>query len=261
MKQNNLLWLVIVLLLLIVAVLVVWLVYIMVISPPVATPETPVPTATSPAATAPPSQPTAGPTPTPISGDPAELLGKPDGQDSFDNDNHWALFNNQCFQSEIKEGMFWMRAKGMKGFSCWEVSWPQIANYYVETILEMPQECDQDDRFGLFFRAPDNNRGYLYGLSCGGLYSMTSWDGSSTYVIVDFASSEHILVSPGERNRIGVIADGSNYSLYVNGYFLTQVSDSMFVDEGKIGYFVRAATEDSFTVRYDDLKVWDLSKE
>jgi len=77
----------------------------------------------------------------------------------------------------------------------------------------------------------------------------------------DFTSSEHILVGPGERNRIGVIADGSNCSLYANGYFPKQVSDSMFPDDWKIGYFVWAATDDSFTVRYDDLKIWDLSKE
>jgi len=256
MRQKNYLWLVVILLLLIVGVLAVWLIYALLISPPSAAPEP-----TAPVSTSLPGQPTAGPPPTPIPGDPAEVLGKPDGQDTFDNDNHWKLFDNQCFKSEIEEGIFWMTAKGMQGFSCWEVTWPQIENYYLETIVEMPQECDPDDRFGLFFRAPDNSRGYLYGLTCSGTYSMTSWDGSSTNVVADFASSEFILVVPGERNRIGVIADGNNYSLYVNGNFLTQVSNSMFVDQGKLGFFVRAATEESFTARYDDLKVWDLSNE
>lgn len=256
MKQNNYLWLIVALLLLIVAVLAVWLIYVLLTSPP-----HPAPEPTAPVSTSPPAQPTDGLTPTPIPGDPAEALGKPDGQDNYENDNHWTLFDNQCFKSEIKDGMFWMTAKGLQGSSCWEVTWPQIENYYLETIVEMPQECDPDDRFGLFFRAPDNSRGYLYGLTCSGTFSMTSWDGSSTNVISDFASSEYILVGPGQRNRIGVIADGNYYSLYVNGNFLTQVSDSMFADQGKIGYFVRAAREESFTVRYDDLRIWDLSNE
>ena len=156
--------------------------------------------------------------------------------------------------------MFWMNAKGLAGYFCWEVSWPQEDDYYYESVIIMPQNCAPDDQFGLFFRAPDNNQGYLFGLTCDGRYSMTSWNGSNTNVIIGFAASESIKVGAGELNRIGVIADGNNYSLYANGQFLAQASDNMFIDDGKIGYFVRAATEEGFTVNYDNLKIWTLGE-
>ncbi|MCK4727058.1 MAG: hypothetical protein KAT29_14700, partial [Anaerolineales bacterium] len=110
------------------------------------------------------------PTPTlaPIPGDPAELLGEPTGVDTFDSAANWTLFDNQCFKSEITDGKYVMTAKGLEGIVCWEVSWPQIKDFYNEITIDMPEQCQPDDRFGLLFRAPDNNRGYLYGLTCDG---------------------------------------------------------------------------------------------
>ena len=105
------------------------------------------------------------PTPTmiPIEGDPAALLGEPSGVDNFDTFNNWTLFDNKCFKSEITGTQYVMTAKGLAGTACWEVSWPLLENFYFETMVEMPQTCQALDRFGVLFRAPDNNQGYLYG--------------------------------------------------------------------------------------------------
>jgi hypothetical protein len=223
-----------------------------------ATPPPPTATEVPPTATTVPPTPT--PTSTPFSGDPEEILGKPDGKDTFDNDNNWTLFDNDCYKSEIKEGMYWMEAKGLAQMSCWEVTWPEIQNYYYQVLVEMPDKCDPNDRFGLFFRAPDDERGYLFGLTCDGRYSMTYWDGNETGVVVDFATDDAIKDEPGEINRIGVIVDGNHYSLYANGIFLQKAEDDTFLRSGKIGFFVRAATEESFSTRFDDLGVWLLEE-
>lgn len=197
----------------------------------------------------------------PVPGDPAQVLGKPNGQDTFDSTNNWTLFDEQCFKSEITDGKYVMTAKGIKDYSCWEVSWPTIANYYLETVVQTPDACDANDRFGLFFRAPDNYRGYLFGLTCDGRYYLNVFDGQLTTELVRPASSPAIMIGNGQLNRIGVMAYGSKYILYANGAFLTQIYDYTFTQEGKIGYFVRAASEQPFTVQYDDLKVWLLNDE
>jgi uncharacterized protein YraI len=200
------------------------------------------------------------PTPTlaPISGDPAVILGEPDGVDTFDSDANWTLFDTQCFKSEIMDGKYFMESKGMAGFVCWEVSWPEIKDFYNEITIDMPLECQPDDRFGLFFRAPDNNRGYLFNLACDGRYSMTMWDGESTTVIVEPTPSEVINVGLGAVNRIGVVAYGGSYLLYANGFFLTEAQDYTFTEAGKLGLFVRASTDQGFVVAYDNLGVWVL---
>ena len=129
--------------------------------PPPTVAPTEVPPTQAPAEVEPTQAPTeALPTPTlaPIPGDPAELLGEPDGVDTFDSAANWTLFDNQCFKSEITDGKYVMTSKGLEGVVCWEVSWPEIKDFYNEITIDMPEQCQPDDRFGLFFRAPDNNR-------------------------------------------------------------------------------------------------------
>ncbi len=196
-----------------------------------------------------------------IEGDPALVLGTPDGTEDFNNEQNWTTFENSCFKTEITGGQFVMTAKGLAQSPCWEVSWPQLGNFYLETTLQMPETCDPQDRFGLLFRAPDNNRGYLYGFDCGGNYTLSIWDGQATTILVEPTKSDAILNTPGMVNRMGLLAFGENISLYANGVYLQTVTDYTYFDEGKIGYFVRAATDQPFTVYYDQLRVWALEDE
>lgn len=212
--------------------------------PPTETPE-PSPTATS----------------VPIEGDPATILGEPDGVDTFDAKGNWTLFDNDCFKSEITGGRYLMESKGLEGIICWEVSWPLIQNFYIETEVYMPETCEPNDRFGMLFRAPDNFRGYQYGLTCDGQYYLTLWDGEQTKVVIEPGRNDAIQVGPGEKNRIGVVAFGSEYLLYGNGVLLAGALDNTFTEEGKIGYFVRATTVQGFLTSYDNYKVWLLDDE
>ena len=202
--------------------------------------------------------PTPSPTPEPVEGDPADLLGEPDGVDTFDTKTNWTLFDNECFKSEITDGVYRMTSKGVEGIICWEVSWPEIDHFYVDTTVFMPDDCQANDRFGMLFRAPDNYRGYQYGLTCDGKYTLTLWDGEKTTVLVEPTQSDVINVGLDAVNRLGVAAHGSSYDLFVNGVFLTEVIDNTFTAPGKLGYFVRASTNNGFVVEYDNLAVWLL---
>jgi hypothetical protein len=57
-----------------------------------------------------------------------------------------------------------------------------------------------------------------------------------------------------------VIAHGDTYQFYVNGHLIAEASDESYIGEPRFGYFVRAATENPFTVRYDDLAIWLLDE-
>jgi len=201
------------------------------------------------------------PEPQTIEGDPALFLGPPDGTEDFNNEQNWTTFDSPCFNSEITGGQFVMTAKGIPQTVCWEVSWPQLDNFYLETTYERPETCDPQDRFGMLFRAPDNNRGYLYGFDCGGNYSLSIWDGQTTTVLIEPTNSDAILNEPGDLNRLGLLTFGEDISLYANGVYLETVVDFTYLDEGKIGYFVRAASDTPFTVAYDQLLLWVLEDE
>ena len=216
----------------------------------------PEPTEVPPTATL---EPSATPTLEIPEGDPASYLGKPHGEDSFDTFNNWTLFDSTCFKSEITGSQYVMTAKGQPNVACWEVSWPLLDNYYIETLVNMPETCQPDDRFGLLFRAPDNNRGYLYRISCAGEFSLTKWDGSETKVLITDTTSDAISTGSGQQNRLGLGVYGSTYYLYANGIYLGQSEDTSYLEAGKIGYFIRAASEQPFTVAYDYLKLWNLT--
>ena len=85
-----------------------------------------------------------------------------------------------------------MTANGVPQFSCWEVSWPELQNFYLETTQLMPTTCQPDDRFGFLFRAPDLNRGYLYAYNCAGQYILTAWDGETTTTLIPLTASSAI---------------------------------------------------------------------
>jgi len=208
-----------------------------------------------------PPEPTPTPLPTsePVEGDPAVILGQPDGIDTFDNANNWATFNNDCFANDIDNGKFVMDAKGIQRLACWTFSWPEMADFYMQTEVENPSICQPDDSYGMIFRAPDNYKGYLFGLSCSGQIGLLNWNGETSTTIIPWTSDAVIDSSPGAVNRIGVSVFGGDFQLYANGKFIAQGQNYDYLDPGRIGYYVYASTDQSFTVKYDNLAVWLLS--
>jgi len=98
-----------------------------------------------------------------VEGDPAAALGKPTGQDKFDSANNWTLFDSQCFKSEIKNGQYVMTAKGSKAYSCWEVTWPLLQDFYMEVQATTPQSCNANDAYGFYSVPP-----IITGVTCMG---------------------------------------------------------------------------------------------
>lgn len=203
-----------------------------------------------------------GPIPTPIAGDPPDILGPPAFLDTFDTDDNWNTYNNDCYQSSISSGTYNMTAKGKKGFetiTCWEATWPRINNLYLEAETKSPETCSGRDRWGLFFRGPDTQRGYVYLLTCDGEFVMGNLDGQNVQIIQSFSTSGAVNAGPGQTNRIGVLANGSNFSLYVNGARLSDVTDSAYTSNGvRIGLAIGSSDTENMTVNFDNFAYWEL---
>ncbi len=225
------------------------------------TPTTPLTSPTSqPSATQQPptSTPTAPPTIPPE--DPRQSLGAPSWQDKFDDDRNWTLFDDDCFKSEIEDGRYIMESRSAPSPTCWEVTWPKIQDFYLETTVITTEACQGTDRFGLFFRGPDTTQGYLYGLTCDGQYGMARWDpdGEKWDFFVEFTPSVYINSGPEQTNRIGVMARGKQFGLYINGYLVSELEDNTYRDEGLIGFFIGATSTEDFTIQYDELAYWEI---
>ena len=199
-------------------------------------------------------------TPTFTPEDPRTILGPPTWIDNFDNDNNWTLFDDVCFKSEIEGGQYRMNSKTAPSATCWEVSWPKIQNFYLETTSNTTDACEGTDRYGMIFRAPDPSQGYPFGLTCDGQYGMARWDPEEKQwdYFVDFTSSDRINAGPNQTNRIGVMAEGNRFGLYINGYLVAEVEDNTFPEEGLFGYFIGATVTEGFLVKYDEIAYWEM---
>jgi hypothetical protein len=184
------------------------------------------------------------------------VLGIPAWTDTFASSANWAEFDNECYRSEIRDGRFWMDAKGNVSLFCWELTWPQVNDFYLESLARPEGECAEGGTYGLFLRGPDTSRGYLFGLTCEDQFGMYVWTGENGALILPPEASENLQV--GEENRIGILADGNYFSLYLNGVLQTQIYDATFPDGLRIGFFIRTPAGEVTQASFDNLTYWDL---
>ncbi|MFY9365871.1 MAG: family 16 glycoside hydrolase, partial [Brevefilum fermentans] len=209
-------------------------------------------------------QPTPAPTHTPpptltatlASTDPTLNLGDPDWVDNMDDGDGWPTGLDKYTAIKFENGF--LKLTSSTGVDGWRVTWPTIANFYLEMTLQTP-ECEGSDQFGLMFRVPADSqagKGYLYGITCDGRYSLRRWDGSVMHSLIGLTPNDAVKKGPDAVNKLGVMARGANLALYVNGQKVNEISDSTHL-QGRFGVFVGGMNVDNLTVWVDQIRYWD----
>jgi hypothetical protein len=202
--------------------------------------------------------PEASPTATPVEGDPRDALGDPTFQDTkFKEDNNWgSAWKDDFTQGDFKNNELVLTSIGVDG---WTLTWPIISDFYIE-MTATTGDCSGMDRYGLIVRVPESfDRGYLFGFTCDGHYSLRVWDPAKkqyTY-LVKWTHSDDIITGSNQTNRIGLMAEGDKLSLYANGKLLGSTTDSRFA-KGRFGPYVGHADTKNFTVYIKEIAYWDL---
>jgi hypothetical protein len=235
-------------------------------SPPL-TVESPAPTM-PPSATAAPTEvpPTATLTPTPsstvsptaVSGDPRTALGQFTWRDPFDSGNGWNLGEDSFTEAKVEGGRFILT--GLTTADGWRLTWPEVQDVYLEAAIRT-RTCTGNDEYGLMFRVPDihdPDEGYLFGFTCDGRYFFRTWDGENMTALISATASSAIQSGSDKTNRIGVWAEGDDFTLYANGTRLTEITDGSFSDKGGFGFFIGARQTDRFTIEADEIAYWDI---
>ena len=189
---------------------------------------------------------------------PGGSLGDPTWIDEFETDDYWTLFDDECFKTEITGGKYIQTTKDAPKGVCWEVTWPRIQDYYLETVARVPGSCAERDRYGIYFRGLDTQRGYLFGITCEGEYWLSFWNSKTSQreTLIDYTFDEKINFGDGTANKLGIQTTGDRILLYVNDGLLAEVFDSTYTQKGLIGIFIGSEVTKSFTVKYDYLAYW-----
>ena len=211
---------------------------------------------TEPAATATSPPP---PTPTLDANDPKAGLGEPAFYDTFTNGNNWPLYTDKHVSFEVKDSNLVMTAFNPDHYNGWILTWPVISDFYLEMTTKT-QQCSGKDQYGTMIRAVKTDQGYigyLYGISCDGHYSLRRWNGQKYVQLVDWTPSEHINSGSNQTNRIGLMANGNQFSMYANSKLIGEFQDDTH-REGRFGVFIGSVNTPDVKVLVDEIAYWDL---
>ncbi|MFM8321211.1 MAG: hypothetical protein ACKOC5_09880 [Chloroflexota bacterium] len=228
---------------------------------------TPLPTRTPLPSDTPPPSPTLPPTPTPTATPPpfrvssaAAGLGAPTWSEGFDGDYAWPYYNNEYLAMRLGDGrldMTALTASRRDPRDNWMISQESYTNFYLE-ISVTPSECASLDRFGVIFRAAaDAAQGYLFSIACDGRYALKAWSGGRTYMLLPWTAHPAIRLRPAQPLLLGVRAEGSRLTVYLDGQRLAGVDDDTF-SSGAVGPAVGAMETAGFTAAFDQLLLWAL---
>jgi len=204
---------------------------------------------------APMSTPEPTPTATLADTDPVLTLGQPDWVDPMDNGDNWPTGYNEFTTIKFENGYLKLTSK--TELDGWRLSWPFLEDFYLEIKLQS-SECSGSDHFGLMFRVPASsnaNKGYLFGVTCDGRYSLRRWDGQTMFSLVNWTDSDTINTGEEADNTLGVMAKDGDLALYINGEKVKEITDNVYLD-GSFGVFVGGTNTEDLTVWVDQIRYW-----
>lgn len=141
----------------------------------------------------------------------------------------------------------------------WRLTYPTLTNFYLEANVQT-SECEKSDHFGIIFRVPDikaANQGYFYGIQCDGKYFLKVFAENLMTSIVYAKANSAILTDQNAVNRLGIMAEQDQLTLYINGVKVNQITDTHFLSGG-FGIFVGSDETKNLTVSVDEIAYWSL---
>jgi hypothetical protein len=202
------------------------------------------------------------PTITPTPADPRSVLGSPVYADTFSSGSAFGLktpYSDDAVEMSVTGGNLVMTTtKNYSGIR-WRLSYPNPQNYYLEGTFKTVN-CSGDDLYGLVMRAPDyeNGHGYYFGVTCGGEYYFMRDISGTDEKLVDWTKDANILTGINQENRLGVMLDGTHFSLYINGKLVKELDDSGINAPGYFGVFIASYEQWNMSVEVEEINQWEL---
>lgn len=206
--------------------------------------------------------PEASPTATSLPDDPKLSLGLPSFAETFDTKSSFGLqspYSDDAVTMSVSDGSLNMVSTRTQGGIRWRLTYPTPGNFYLEGTFTTGF-CSGSDYYGMALKSPSytDGIGYYYGLTCNGQFAFFSMNGASDRnYLVNWTSDPGILSGANQTNRLGVMVNGDKFSLYINGKFIQDVTDSKYTQNGHFGVFISAVETSNFTVFVNEINEWN----
>ncbi len=210
---------------------------------------------------APTSTQTPEPTITPAPQDFTSQLGSPSYSNPMNSGKAFGIddsgYDDGYTRITLGEGAMVMSSYAANGWRGWRLTDRGMSNFYLEGTFS-PLSCSGRDQYGLVFRSPDysTGEGFYFGVSCEGKYSLVVSDGSRYQTLIEATPSNEIISGSNQTNRLGVLAEGSKLTLYINGKMVNETTNPGYQDATKVGVYIQALNTPGFVYKLDQFNMW-----
>jgi hypothetical protein len=208
--------------------------------------------------------------------DPAAGMGEPDLYEDFEGSSgHFATLSGFAANSWYGDGRYNITFT-TRGMWTWYFGNISAVDFYADVLVFNGEQCVADDSAGLIFRAEQAyDMVFMFAVTCDGRYYLGASGMAGPEGIVctwtdtlgmpgpcpDDVSepSDLIGAGPGAVNRLGIMAQGTRFSFYINGHQVDECSNpwtGLWFDEGLFGLFLGTGQANDSSVSFDDFSLW-----
>ena len=99
-----------------------------------------------------------------------------------------------------------------------------------------------------------HQRGLFLRYPCSGKFDLTRWDTMNQ--LIEWKPAVPLKAGPNQTNRVGVMARGTELTLYINGDEVQKINNERY-NEGLFGFFIASYGTYNFNVLVEEVAYWN----
>ena len=179
----------------------------------------------------------------------------PTYRDDFNNDESWETESTDEIEVFFADDALHIRMipEGRIG---WSTTEQELADFFLEFDVAHVEGPD-DAEAGVMFRRVDDLNYLLYAINPAGSYRLDRRVGGEWETLVGWTQSNVLQTGRDAINRLGVLAEGDQITLFANDSLLTEVEDDTFI-KGGLALTVGTFGEGDAEAVFDNLAIWTM---
>lgn len=187
--------------------------------------------------------------------------GEPDFSEGFRRDEgNWTISEDADAAISYQDRTLHMRIDSENWLS-WSahqtITAAQLDAFYVEVDIEQVAGPSNGE-YGVIFRWLDDNNFYGYYLSGQGTFSLWRKSAGEWTELMPWTVTTALIVGDGAVNRLGLLVEGAQMTLFVNDVVVGQVTDDT-LSGGQLALSAGTFAEGSLEVTFDNFDFWALT--
>jgi len=175
--------------------------------------------------------------------------------DDFSREDPWQLGKTQISSAAIGLNELTIVISGTRAYMSSIREQPVLRDFYLE-ITAQPNICRGLDEYGLLLRASSSNF-YRFALSCDGQVRFDRVIDGVPSVRQPWMLSGSVPPGAPSISRLAIAASGNEMRFFVNNEFQFSLMDPL-LDSGRIGVFARSTSDETVSINFSDLTVWEI---